>query len=146
MKSMENAIICLIGIFAIVMMSPRISLGDELKELQGKWETGFQENGSNMRAIKFIEGETETVETYDGNQLVHRHVVKLEAIETEDVCVIKYGESTVTDGPRKGQRGTPGSFVSKRLKNKWYNLGGLRANEEFPPSLTEFTRVPDDKK
>ena len=65
------------------------------------------------------------METYDANQLVHRHVVKFEAIETEDICIIKYGESEVTDGPRKGQHGTSGSFVSKRFKNKWYNLPGL---------------------
>ncbi len=145
MKSMKNAFVSVVGVLAVAMIAQRISFGDELQELKGKWETRFQENGRNLRAIKIIDGETETVETYDGNQLVHRHVVKIEAIETEDVCVIKYGESTVTDGPRKGQRGKPGSFVSKRLKNKWYNIGGLRANEESSPTLTEFTRIPDDK-
>ncbi len=142
----KNAGIWVVGVLASAMFSPQTSSGDELKELQGKWEFRFQENGRNLKAIKIIDGDTETVETYDGNQLVHRHVVKIEAIETDDVCVIKYGESTVTDGSRKGQRGKPGSFVSKRFMNKWYNIGGLRANEDSPPTLTEFTRIPDDKK
>lgn len=89
---------------------------------------------------------TEAVETYDANQLVHRHVVKFEAIETGDICIIKYGESEVTDGPRKGQRGKSGSFVSKRFKNKWYNLTGLTKSEEYPLSVTEFTRIEVDLK
>ena len=114
--------------------------------MQGKWEFRFQKSGRNLRAVKTIDGDTETVETYDGNQLVHRHTVKIEAIETEDVCVIKYGESNVTEGPRKGQRGKPGSFVSKRLKNKWYNVSGLCAKDEFNLSIAEFTRILDDQK
>ena len=146
MKVLKDAVILVVGFLVATMMSPQNSAADELRELQGKWEFRFQENGRNLKAIKIIDGDTETVETYDVNQLVHRHVVKLEAIETDDVCVMKYGESTVTDGPRKGQRGKPGSFVSKRLKNKWYNIGGLRANEEFPPTVAEFTRIPDDPK
>jgi hypothetical protein len=146
MKVSIDILFCIVALVVASFMSPQRLAGDELKELQGKWELRFQENGKTLKAIKTIDGNTETVETYDGNQIVHRHVVTLEAIETDDVCVIRYGESTVTDGPRKGQRGKPGSFVSKRFKNKWYNIGGLRASEEFPPSVTEFTRILDDKK
>ena len=72
--------------------------------------------------------------------------LKIEAIETEGVCVKKYGESDVTDGPRKGQRGKSGSFVSKRLKNKWYNVSGLSAKDESNLSIMEFTRIFADQK
>lgn len=146
MKVSQKILSCVVGAVVASLMAPRGLAGDELKELQGKWELRFQENGRTLRAVKTIDGNTETVETYDGKQIVHRHFVTLEAIETEDVCVIRYGESTVTDGPRKGQRGKPGSFVSKRLKNKWYNIGGLRSSEEFSPSVAEFTRIPDEPK
>jgi len=134
------------GFLLATLILPEMSGADELKELQGRWEFRFQENGRNLKAIKIIDGDTETVETYDGEQLVHRHIVKIEAIETEGVCVIKYGESTVTDGARKGQKGKPGSFLSKRLRSKWYNVSGMNINGETPLSVAEFTRIPDDKK
>lgn len=146
MKIRKNASISLMGFLLASLIFRQMAWADELRELQGKWEFRFEENGRNLRAIKIIDGDTETVETYDGNQLVHRHVVKLEAIETEGVCVIKYGESTVTDGARKGQKGKAGSFLSKRLRNKWYNVSGLNINEEAPLSVAEFIRIPDEKK
>jgi hypothetical protein len=146
MKIRKNASFSMLWLFVAASISQHIVWADELRELQGKWEFRFQENGRNLRALKIIDDDMETVETYDGNQLVHRHVVKLEAIEAEGICVIKYGESTVTDGARKGQKGKPGSFVSKRLKNKWYNVSGLNMNEETPLSVAEFTRIPEEKK
>ena len=146
MKIRKNASFSMLWLFVAASISQHIVWADELRELQGKWEFRFQENGRNLRALKIVDGDMETVETYDGNQLVHRHVVKLEAIEAEGICVIKYGESTVTDGARKGQKGKPGSFVSKRLKNKWYNVSGLNMNEETPLSVAEFTRIPEEKK
>jgi hypothetical protein len=146
MKIRKNASFSMLWLFVAASTSPHIVWADELLELQGKWEFRFQENGRNLRALKIVDGDMETVETYDCNQLVHRHVVKLEAIEAEGICVIQYGESTVTDGARKGQKGKPGSFVSKRLKNKWYNVSGLNMNEETPLSVAEFTRIPEEKK
>ena len=146
MKTQKNVSISMLWLLLAYSIVPQMAWADELRELQGKWEFRFQENGRNLRAIKIIDGDMETVETDDGNQLVHRHVVKLEAIETEGICVIKYGESTVTDGARKGQKGKPGSFVSKRLRNKWYNVSGLNINEETPLSVAEFTRIPDERK
>ena len=146
MKIRKNVFISAMGFLLATLILPEMSGADELKELQGRWEFRFQENGRNLKAIKIIDGDTETVETYDGNQLVHRHIVKIEAIETEGVCVIKYGESTVTDGARKGQKGKPGSFLSKRLRSKWYNVSGMNINDETPLSVAEFTRIPDDKK
>jgi hypothetical protein len=146
MKIRKNVFVSRLWLLLASLILPQMAWADELKELQGKWEFRFQENGRNLRALKIIEGDMETVETYDGNQLVHRHVVKLEAIETEGVCLIKYGESTVTDGARKGQKGKPGSFVSKRLRNKWYNVSGLNINKETPLSIAEFTRISDEKK
>jgi len=146
MKIRKNVFISAMGFLLATLILPEMSGADELKELQGRWEFRFQENGRNLKAIKIIDGDTETVETYDGEQLVHRHIVKIEAIETEGVCVIKYGESTVTDGARKGQKGKPGSFLSKRLRSKWYNVSGMNINDETPLSVAEFTRIPDDKK
>ena len=146
MKIRKNVFISAMGFLLATLILPEMSGADELKELQGRWEFRFQENGRNFKAIKIINDDTETVETYDGEQLVHRHIVKIEAIETEGVCVIKYGESTVTDGARKGQKGKPGSFLSKRLRSKWYNVSGMNINDETPLSVAEFTRIPDDKK
>ena len=146
MKIRKNVSISMLWLLVATLIFPQMARADELQELQGTWEFRFQENGRNLRALKIIDGDMETVETFDGNQLVHRHVVKLEAIETEGICVIKYGESTVTDGAKKGQRGKPGSFVSKRLRNKWYNVSGLNINEETPLSVAEFTWIPEEKK
>jgi len=146
MKIRKNVFISAMGFLLATLILPEMSGADELKELQGRWEFRFQENGRNLKAIKIIDGDTETVETYDGEQLVHRHIVKIEAIETEGVCVIKYGESTVTDGARKGQKGKPGSFLSKRLRSKWYHVSGMNINDETPLSVADFTRIPDDKK
>jgi len=146
MKTRKSVFISAMGFLLATLILPEMSVADELKELQGRWEFRFQENGRNLKAIKIIDGNTETVETYDGEQRAQRHIVKIEAIETEGICVIKYGESNVTDGARKGQKGKPGSFLSKRLKNKWYNVSGMTTNDESPLSIAEFTRIPDEQK
>lgn len=95
-----------------------IAEADKIQELQGSWEFRFQQSGWDLRALKLIDGHVETVETYEGKQLVHRLFVKLEAIEVERICTIKHGECTVTDGPNKGQERSPGSLISKHRGTK----------------------------
>lgn len=126
---------------SVSLVGPANLIAGEIDELQGKWEFRFQENGRQLRAIKTIKGDTDTTETFDGDRLVHRHISKIEFVETEDLIIMKWGESETTDGPRKGTKGKPGSCLSKRLGNKWYHVHGLKAGEKYPPSLQEFTRV-----
>lgn len=116
-------------------------IASELNALQGKWEFHFQQQGRQLRAVKIVEGDKETVETFDGDKLVHRHIVKLEALEANGLTIIKYGESEITDGPRKGQKGVPGSFVSKLWRNKWYNIQGLESKSDAPLLVMEFTKI-----
>ena len=129
---------------SVSVVGPANLIAGEIDELQGKWEFRFQENGRQLRAIKTIIGDTDTTKTFDGDRLVHRHISKIEFVETEDLIIMKWGESETTDGPRKGTKGQPGSYLSKRLGNKWYHVHGLKAGEKYPPSLQEFTRV-DEK-
>jgi hypothetical protein len=123
-----------------------ISRSDELEELQGVWESRFQHGERSLRVVKTIEGDVDTVETYDGKELVHRHVCKFELVEAEGMFVYKWGQSDVTDGPGKGAKGKPGQCVSKRLGDTWYHVFGLRGDEKYPPRVETYTRVEKKKK
>jgi hypothetical protein len=137
---MKNKLV-LVVVFNLLATFSSVCVATELDSLQGKWESRFQEQGRALRVLKIIDRNRETVETYDGDKLVHRHVVTLEEKQAEGITVIHYGESEVTHGPRKGQRGKPGSFVSKRLGDTWYNIQGLETNGETPFTVIQFKRV-----
>ena len=126
---------------ACFLLTASASLAAELDSLQGKWESRYQDRGRAMRVLKIVEKDRETVETYDGDELVHRHVVTLQEKEAEGIIVMHYGESEVTHGPRKGQKGKPGSFVSKRFGDAWYNVQGLEANGDTPFTVMLFKRL-----
>jgi hypothetical protein len=131
----------LVVAFGLRFASPVACMASELELLQGKWETQFQEQGRSLRVLKIVEKNRETVETYNGDELVHRHVVTLTEKQVEGMTVIHYGESEVTHGPRKGLRGKPGSFVSRRFKDTWYNVQGLETNGDTPLTVIQFKRV-----
>lgn len=131
---------------ALLTTLPSTCTGSELDSLQGKWESRFQHQGKALRVLKIIDQNRETVETYDGDELVHRHVVHLEEKQAEGIIIMRYGESEVTHGPRKGRRDKPGSFVSKRLGDTWYNVQGLEANGDAPLTVMQFTRVNEPKR
>ena len=137
---MKNKLV-LVVVFNLLATFSSVCVATELDSPQGKWESRFQEQGRALRVLKIIDRNRETVETYDGDKLVHRHVVTLEEKQAEGITVIHYGESEVTHGPRKGQRGKPGSFVSKRLGDTWYNIQGLETNGETPFTVIQFKRV-----
>lgn len=125
----------------LLFASPVACRASELELLQGKWETRFQEQGRSLRVLKIVEKNRETVETYDGDELVHRHIVTLTEKQAEGMTVMHYGESEVTHGPRKGQRGKPGAFVSRRSGDTWYNVQGLETNGDTPLTVIQFKRV-----
>lgn len=132
--------------FKIIAIGLLITLGStctgtELESLQGKWESRFQAQGKAIRVLKIIDKNRETFETYDGDALLHRHVVHLEEKQIEGITIMRYGESEVTHGPRKGQRGKPGSFVSKRVGDTWYNVQGLESKGDTPFTVMEFKRI-----
>jgi hypothetical protein len=136
----KNKLLFLIA-FDLLVTFPSVCVATELESLQGKWESRFQELGRTLRVLKIIDKNRETVETYDGDKLVHRHVVALEEKQAEGITVMHYGESEVTHGPRKGQRGKPGSFVSKRFGDMRYNVQGLETNGETAFTVIQFKRV-----
>lgn len=137
---MKNKLLLVIA-FNLLTTFSSVCVATELESLQGKWESQFQEQGRTLRVLKIIDKNRETVETYDGDKLVHRHVVTLEEKQAEGITVMHYGESEVTHGPRKGQRGKPGSFVSKRLGDTWYNVQGLETSGDTPFTVVQFKRV-----
>lgn len=127
--------------FSVIAALQSTCTASELDSLQGKWESRIQNQGKAFRILKIIEKNRETVETYDGEELVHRHVVQLEEKQTEGITILHYGEIEVTHGPQKGQRGKPGSYVSKRLGDTWYNIQGLETNGDAPFAVMQFKRV-----
>ncbi len=130
-----------LGLFLIVSLVGGQLHADEIDELQGKWKLEFVQNGRNLHAIKTIDGHTETVETYFGDKLIHRHVVAIEIVPMDEYYILKWGVAEVTDGPEKGSARTPGSLICKRNGNIWYNVVGLRNDEDFPVGVQKFVRV-----
>jgi len=139
-EQMKNRTIIVLA-FGLLATSPSACHADEIESLQGTWESRFQEQGRVLRVLKTIEKNRETFETSDGDTLVHRHVVTLDERQAEGITVMHYDEPEGTHGPGKGQRGKPGSFVSKRLGDTWYNIQGLDTGGDAPLTVIQFTRV-----
>ena len=127
--------------FGVLATVQAACLGSDLESLQGTWESRFEEQGRRLRVVKIIKQNRETLETYDGDTLVHRHVVTLDERHAEGITVMHYGEPEVLHGPRKGQRGKAGSFVSKRFGDTWYNVQGLETGGDTPFTVMRFIRV-----
>lgn len=85
---MKNKTLFVIA-FGLLTALPSGAIASELESLQGKWESRFQEHGKALRVLKIIDKNRETVETYDGDRLVHRHVVSLEEKVTVHALVHK---------------------------------------------------------
>ena len=56
-------------------MSSWVRAGD-IDDLQGAWETTFEQNGRTYRAAKTIKNRIETVEVFDGERLMKRQSVR----------------------------------------------------------------------
>lgn len=136
-------------IVALVIMTcfgDSIARADALTNLQGSWEIRFKENGRSLRAVKTVKDDTETTSTYDGDTLVYQHECKIELVETNGFTVVKWGETTVTEGPQKGSKKPAGSCITKLDGAKWFHAHGLRGDETNPPSLQLFTKVSPSQK
>ena len=131
-------------LFSVLSQMLAVCSAADLGELQGVWEMHFQQAGRNLRAVKTIQNDIETVETYDGEALIHRHVVKIELVDVGELTVMKWQAAETTHGPRKGEKGQPGSLVSRRIGDKWVNATGLMKDDNLGVTLQVFTRVKEE--
>ena len=77
----------------------------DLAAVQGLWERDFEDDQGNIvgRATKLIEGRTETISYYDGNdKLLQAHRVKITLRRDGGVRHFDHSEIEIIAGPRKG--------------------------------------------
>lgn len=116
----------------------------DLLRLQGEWEMKIQQGDVTIRIVKSVKGNLETVRRYQGEQLIHEHVVEFELIETDSVKLMRWKNGRVTKGPNAGQKMADGQFIYRLEGDQWLSVFGFLKGEQRPPGIEAFSRVKTD--
>ena len=115
---------------------------EDLAQAQGKWTRTFEVGGLKRQRIKHIEGNKETVSTYQGQELLQQWTVEFEIKRTDDVKIFTFRNLTVTAGEGKGTT-TPGSYsyLFQIRDDKWIEVHGLMNDDKGTPELDTCERM-----
>jgi hypothetical protein len=138
---MRSALLTAGAVLALCLVS-RPAAADELQTLQGTWETKVTSNGREYRIVKTIDGQKETVRTFDGTTLLHEHAVEFELKTDGDVRVFRWKNGKVTAGPQQGQPLADGAFIYRLEQKQWTAVFGMLRADTGPIYSQVFTREP----
>ena len=103
-----------LSIFAtLLFLSSGTCIADELALFQGKWEMKGKNAGNEIRVVKTIEGNKETVEVYSNGVLTQKHHVEFELKSFGPAKVFEWSNGRITHGPKTGKRLPDGRFIYK---------------------------------
>lgn len=136
---MRRAFVALIALVTLCIVS-RSARADDLDTLQGTWESKITADGKEYRVEKTIDGQQETVRTFDGAALLRTHVVEFELKTDGDVKIFRWKNGAVTAGPQQGQALADGAFIYRLEKDKWTGVFGVLRDETGPIYAQVFTR------
>ncbi len=136
---MRSVLLTTCALLALCLVS-RTAAADDLQTLQGTWETKVTSNGNEYRVEKVIDGQKETVRTFDGTMLLHEHVVEFEIKTDGDVKVFRWKNGKVTAGPQQGQALADGAFIYRLEQKQWTAVFGMLRTDTGPIYSQVFTR------
>jgi len=115
---------------------------DDLADLQGSWESEVKQQGATLKVVKTIVGQQETVEVFDKEKLVHRHVVLFSIEEHGDAKIFRYPPGQVTFGPRNGKELPGGAYLHRVKDDQWIAVFGMLKGDTGKVHAQVFRRVP----
>jgi hypothetical protein len=120
----------------------------DLAKVQGTWVAEGRDPRTGKflgRIVKYIKGNKEMVvqEGPDG-QVVNAHRVDFEVSRLGAVRLFTYYNAEITDGPQKGQKMPPYTYIY-RVDDKAFTevMGMLVGQERQTPSARQYKRVED---
>lgn len=134
----------LLFVVGLVISSASV-FGSDLENLQGDWETSFQQDGKVYRAVKTIKGQTETVEVFDGERLMKRHSVNFELDERDGIRTFAYRNGQITFGAGAPAKLPDGKYIYRIDGDKWIGVFGAFSNDNGPVYIETFKRVAKKK-
>ena len=120
----------------------------DLTKVQGTWVAEGRDPRTGKvlgRVVKYIKGNKEMVVTEGpGGQVVEAHRVDFEVGRLGAVRLFTYYNGEVTDGPQKGQKMPPYTYIY-RVDDKAFTkvMGMLVGQERQTPSARQYRRVDD---
>ena len=130
------------------LTDPAEAARKDLAAIQGKWERS-ERSGlfSSRRVVKEIEGDKETLTTYDkkGN-VVAAHTVVIDVQRGGPVRLFRYSNQKFTAGPQKGRTNAHGgTYVYRVTESTFTEVWDLLAGQERSAiRVLEWTRVRAD--
>jgi hypothetical protein len=137
---MRRAAIALITLCVVARSAP----ADDLNALQGTWESRVSADGKEYRVEKRIDGQKETVRTFDGTTLIREHVVEFDLTPDGDVKIFRWKNGKVIAGPELGQPLADGAFIYRLEKDRWTGVFGMLRTDTGPVYAQVFTRKAAD--
>lgn len=116
-------------------------LADDLTDLQGKWEMKTKSNGVELRVVKTIEGTKETLEVYEVDKLVQKHIVEFELTEFGPAKVFSWKLGQIVAGPRTGQKLPDGRCIYRLEKDMWIGVHGMLSGDLTGVLVEGYKRI-----
>lgn len=114
-------------------------------DIQGVWESKTRIGGAEVRLVKTIGRDVETVEYFRGGQLIQRHSVEFEINDEGPVTVFRWKNGRHLAGPRQGQPIGDGTAVVRLVDKRLVFVEGMLNGDDRAVSVLAFTRVTDNK-
>ena len=112
-----------------------------LANAQGKWEVMLKSGNEEIRSVKEIKGNKETVSRYRGDELLHQWTVDFDITHEDGFNTFTYRNMTFTHGPNKGRVvSEPRSYLFRIYYDRWYEIHGLREGQTGVPEITIYKR------
>ena len=127
-------------IVALYGLMGRPVYGDDLADLQGKWELVLMQNGVEHRVIKTIEDQSETVEVFSNGQLTQKHVVDFTIEIAGSVKIFKWKNGRIIAGPYQGKNLPDGRFIFRLKDKKWIAVHGMLEGDRTDLMIERYVR------
>ena len=109
-------------------------------DMQGVWEARTKMGNADIRIVKTIGRDSETVEYFRGDQLLQRHQVEYEVGDEGPVTVFRWKNGRHLFGPRRGQPVADGTAVVRLVGKRLVFVEGMLNGDSKAISVLTFHR------